>query len=75
MIPPDPKLVDDPDEVLDRIDGLILAGGADIDPASYGSAPIRKPGTVTERDRPRSPWRAEQWSGTCRCWESAAGCS
>ncbi len=36
MIPPDPYLVDSPDDVLDRIDGLILAGGADIDPSSYG---------------------------------------
>jgi putative glutamine amidotransferase len=36
MIPPDPMVVDDPDEVLRRIDGLILAGGNDLDPASYG---------------------------------------
>jgi putative glutamine amidotransferase len=53
MIPPDPRLVDDPDEVLDRIDGLILAGGADIDPSSYGSEPHPQTrGTVGERDRP-----------------------
>jgi putative glutamine amidotransferase len=52
MIPPDPKLVDDPDEMLDRIDGLIFAGGADIDPSSYGSEPHPETkGTVTERDR------------------------
>jgi putative glutamine amidotransferase len=37
MIPPDAELVDDPDEVLDRIDGLLLAGGADIDPDAYGA--------------------------------------
>jgi putative glutamine amidotransferase len=30
LLPPDAALVDDPDEVLDRIDGLILAGGADL---------------------------------------------
>jgi putative glutamine amidotransferase len=51
MIPPDPQLAEDPDEVLDRIDGLILAGGADIDPSTYGAE--RHPetnGTVPERD-------------------------
>ncbi len=26
-------------EVLERLDGVVLAGGADVDPASYGAAP------------------------------------
>jgi putative glutamine amidotransferase len=52
MIPPDPYLVEDPDDVLDRIDGLILAGGADIDPSAYGAQPhIETSGTVPARDR------------------------
>lgn len=52
MIPPDPALSENPDEMLDRIDGLILAGGADIDPASYGAEPApATTGTVPERDR------------------------
>ncbi|MBV9811064.1 MAG: gamma-glutamyl-gamma-aminobutyrate hydrolase family protein [Solirubrobacterales bacterium] len=52
MIPPDGHLEDDPDEILDLLDGLILAGGNDIDPACYGADP--HPEThhiVPERDR------------------------
>jgi len=53
MIPPDPALIEDPDDMLDRVDGLILAGGADIDPSSYGSeAHPKTHGSVPERDRP-----------------------
>jgi putative glutamine amidotransferase len=51
MLPPDEALEEDPDEILDLVDGLILAGGADIDPASYGQQ--RHPETrhtVPERD-------------------------
>jgi putative glutamine amidotransferase len=36
---PDPALVANPDELLDHLDGLMLAGGADLDPASYGQRP------------------------------------
>jgi putative glutamine amidotransferase len=51
VLPPDPALAEDPDEALDLLDGLIFAGGADIDPAQYGAE--RHPetvGTVPERD-------------------------
>ncbi len=37
LLAPDPVLVEAPDEALDLIDGLMLVGGADIDPASYGA--------------------------------------
>jgi putative glutamine amidotransferase len=37
MLPPDAQFDQDPDEVLDLLDGLILAGGDDIDPACYGA--------------------------------------
>jgi putative glutamine amidotransferase len=52
MLPPDERVEAEPDDVLDLIDGLILAGGADIDPASYGEQPHAETrGTVPERDR------------------------
>src|ERR1700726_1527510 len=51
LLPPDPEVERDPDEVLDLLDGLILAGGADIDPATYGAEPHPEThGTVPERD-------------------------
>jgi putative glutamine amidotransferase len=39
MIPPDPAVAEDPDQVLGMLDGLILAGGNDVDPATYGAEP------------------------------------
>ncbi|HWE11988.1 MAG TPA: gamma-glutamyl-gamma-aminobutyrate hydrolase family protein [Solirubrobacteraceae bacterium] len=39
LVVPDPELVDNPDDLLDRIDGLILSGGNDVDPGSYGADP------------------------------------
>ena len=52
MLPPDPAVVDAPELVLDLIDGLMLAGGADIDPDAYGEPRHAETvGTVPERDR------------------------
>lgn len=52
VLPPDEAAVADPDILLDRVDGLILAGGADIDPSSYGAEPHPETrGTWPERDR------------------------
>lgn len=51
MLPVDPLLSEDPGPALDLIDGLMLAGGADIDPASYGERRHSETvGTVPERD-------------------------
>lgn len=52
LVPPDPGLQQDPDELLDQIDGLLLSGGADIDPSCYGAERHPETGlTVPERDR------------------------
>jgi putative glutamine amidotransferase len=42
LLPPDPSA--DPDEVLALIDGLLLVGGTDVDPSSYGEE--RDPATA-----------------------------
>jgi putative glutamine amidotransferase len=51
ILPADAHWVTHPDEILDRIDGLLLAGGADLDPQFYGAEPHPETrGTVPERD-------------------------
>jgi len=52
MLSPDDAVADDPDQLLDMLDGLILAGGSDVDPASYGEEPHAETrGTNADRDR------------------------
>ncbi len=52
MLAPDPVLLERPAEALDLLDGLVLAGGVDIDPASYGEqAHPETVEIVPERDR------------------------
>ncbi len=52
LLPPDDDAAEHPGELIDRLDGLILAGGRDVDPMSYGARP--EPETAEpspERDR------------------------
>jgi putative glutamine amidotransferase len=52
MVPPDQSVERNPGEVLDLLDGLMLAGGSDIDPSAYGHEPHPETNsTVPERDR------------------------
>ncbi len=56
MLPPDPRAAEEPDALLESLDGLVLAGGADVDPANYGAP--RHPrtlGTTPERDAAEIP--------------------
>jgi putative glutamine amidotransferase len=51
LLPIDLVAVDNPGELLDQLDGLLLAGGADVDPGSYGAQRDRHTvGTKPERD-------------------------
>ena len=56
MIPTDAATGADPDAALDPLDGLVLAGGADVDPDSYGAERHRcTTGTRPERDAAEIP--------------------
>jgi len=39
ILPPDHEALEDPDSFLGIIDGLLLAGGRDVDPSTYGAEP------------------------------------
>jgi putative glutamine amidotransferase len=52
MLPPDELAAESPDELLGRLDALILGGGADLDPATHGAEPHPETGgTNPGRDR------------------------
>lgn len=51
LLPPEAQSVEEPEETIALLDGLLLAGGADIDPASYGQTPHPETqDSVPERD-------------------------
>jgi putative glutamine amidotransferase len=52
LLPPDDGAAEHPAELLDRLDGVLLAGGRDIDPLTYGARPEPETGEPSpERDR------------------------
>lgn len=61
VLPPDPAWEDDPADAIDRIDGLLLAGGDDIDPSVWGET-VRHPASA-----PPSPRRDSVEPALLRC--------
>ena len=52
MLPPDRRATEDPSELLDHLDALVLGGGSDIDAESHGAEPHEETvGTNPDRDR------------------------
>jgi putative glutamine amidotransferase len=51
LLPPDAHAAEDPADVLDHLDALLLAGGADLGPSTYGAEPHPETrGFRSERD-------------------------
>jgi putative glutamine amidotransferase len=53
LLPPQPVNADIAERVLDGLDGLLITGGKDVDPASYGQAPHS---TTDEPGHQRDAW-------------------
>ncbi|MCR6713377.1 MAG: gamma-glutamyl-gamma-aminobutyrate hydrolase family protein [Demequina sp.] len=62
VLPPQPPTPDAVAGVLSSIDGLYLAGGYDVDPATYGAEPHAE---TDEPRRDRDAWEAALFDGAC----------
>ena len=63
LLPPQPVDAEIADRVLDGLDGLVITGGKDVDPASYGQQP--HPAT-DEPGRDRDAWEFALLDGALR---------
>ncbi|MGV0742200.1 gamma-glutamyl-gamma-aminobutyrate hydrolase family protein [Mycolicibacterium sp. XJ870] len=63
LLPPQPVDDDIANRVLDRLDGVVITGGPDVDPARYGQTP--HPST-NEPARERDEWEFALLSGALR---------
>ena len=65
------------DVVVARLDGLVISGGADVDPGRYGASPHPRTGGLAARPGRLGgrPARRRRRRRRCRCWACAAACS
>ncbi|HEY5148350.1 MAG TPA: gamma-glutamyl-gamma-aminobutyrate hydrolase family protein [Mycobacterium sp.] len=63
LLPPQPVDAEIAGRVLDRLDGLIITGGKDVDPAAYGHDPHP---TTDEPARDRDAWEFALLAGALR---------
>ena len=49
VLPADTTWIDEPDDVLDIVDALLVVGGNDIDPTHYGQEPHASIGAISAR--------------------------
>ena len=76
-LPPDPLWEHEPGDVLDLLDGLVVAGGEDVGPDLYGHDPHPRTGpkhAPPRRGRAGTACAARS-SATCPCSPSAAASS
>src|ERR1022692_3280256 len=59
LLPPLPEV----DDVVPRLDGLIISGGPDVEPAHYGEQP--RPSTLCSAGRCRPAFRCSESAGEC----------
>jgi putative glutamine amidotransferase len=66
LLPPQPVDAAIAERVLDALDGLIVTGGRDVDPATYGQTPHSATDEANEDNRLRDAWEFELLSGAIR---------
>jgi putative glutamine amidotransferase len=66
LLPPQPVDADIASRVLDGLDGLIITGGRDVDPASYGHEPHPATDEAVEDNRRRDAFEFELARGAMR---------
>ena len=75
LLAPTPADLADPAELLDLLDGVLVTGGADLDPGTYGAPPHPETGpTSADRDAFELLLVRPPPSATSRAWASAAAC-
>jgi putative glutamine amidotransferase len=66
LLPPQPVDDDIADRVLDGLDGLIITGGRDVDPGTYGQDPHPATDEANEDNRRRDAWEFALLRGAIR---------